>query len=184
MARPPGLALAVADRDGPPRLVEHRWSREDALDWLRDVARSGEPMLIGLDLSPALPFADRGGYFPEWRGSPPGARALWRLVDDLSGADPHLSACGVLRHPEIARHFRQPGAKGDRFGDGRGRLRATERAMPGAPSSCFNLVGAGQVGKSGLTGMRVLHRLDGAIPVWPFDPVPPAGPVIDRKSVV
>ena len=26
--------------------------------------------------------------------------------------------------------------------------------------------------------MRVLHRLGGRIPVWPFDPVPPSGPVI------
>ena len=50
--------------------------------------------------------------------------------------------------------------------------------MPGLPSSCFNLVGAAQVGKSSLTGMRVLHRLGGAIPVWPFDPLPPSGPVI------
>lgn len=176
--RPPGLALAVAERDGPPRLIDHRWSRQDALAWLRDVACSGEPMLIGLDLSPALPFADRQAYFAGWPDSPPDARSLWRLLDDLSADDPHLAAASVLRHPEIARHFRQHRLKGDRFGEGRGRLRATERAMPGLPSSCFNLVGAAQVGKSSLTGMRVLHRLAGAIPVWPFDPVPPTGPVI------
>jgi hypothetical protein len=46
------------------------------------------------------------------------------------------------------------------------------------PYSCFNLVGAAQVGKSSLTGMRVLHRLAGAIPIWPFDPVPKNGPAI------
>jgi hypothetical protein len=176
--RPPGLAFAVAGRTGPPRLIARRWSREDALELLRGLARSGEPMLIGLDLSPALPFADRDAYFPGWADGPPDARALWNLVDDLSADDPHLSAAGFLRHPEVARHFRQPGREGDLFGGGRGRLRMTERAMPGAPSSCFNLVGAAQVGKSSLTGMRVLHRLAGAIPVWPFVPVPPDGPVI------
>jgi hypothetical protein len=47
-----------------------------------------------------------------------------------------------------------------------------------SPSSCFNLVGAAQVGKSSLSGMRVLHRLAGRVPVWPFDPVPGTGPLI------
>ena len=47
-----------------------------------------------------------------------------------------------------------------------------------SPQSCFNLVGAAQVGKSSLTGMRVLHRLKGRVPVWPFDPVPDGGPML------
>ncbi|MBL4792270.1 MAG: MarP family serine protease, partial [Citromicrobium sp.] len=46
------------------------------------------------------------------------------------------------------------------------------------PVSNFNLVGAAQVGKSSLTGMRLLHRLDGALPVWPVDPLPRAGSVL------
>ena len=48
----------------------------------------------------------------------------------------------------------------------------------GPAQSCFNLVGAAQVGKSSLTGMRVLNRLDGAIPLWPFDEVADTGPAI------
>ena len=178
VARPPGIALAVAEAAGPPRLVKHRWSRQDALDWLREIARSRTPILIGLDLSPALPFIDRNAYFPGWAESPPDVRSLWSLVDRLSAADALLSSVGFLREPEIARHFLQHRATGDRFGEGRGRLRVTERAMPGLPSSCFNLVGAAQDGKASLTGMRVLHRLASAIPVWPIDPVPPSGPVI------
>jgi hypothetical protein len=46
------------------------------------------------------------------------------------------------------------------------------------PYSNFNLVGAAQVGKSSLTGMRVLHALGGAVPVWPIDPLPPTGSVV------
>ena len=46
------------------------------------------------------------------------------------------------------------------------------------PYSNFNLVGAAQVGKSSLTGMRMLNRLRGRIPVWPVDPLPATGPVI------
>ena len=45
------------------------------------------------------------------------------------------------------------------------------------PTSNFNLVGASQVGKASLTGMRVLHRLDGKIALWPFDPLPGRGSV-------
>lgn len=47
-----------------------------------------------------------------------------------------------------------------------------------SPYSCFNLVGASQVGKSSLTGMRVLHRLRGRMGIWPFDQVPDEGPLI------
>ena len=46
----------------------------------------------------------------------------------------------------------------------------------GTPESLFNLRGARQVGKSSLTGMRVLHALKQANPelaVWPFDDVNP-----------
>lgn len=153
------------------------------LAWLQDVAASGEPMLIGLDLSPGFPFVDEGAYFPGWAGSPRDAKMLWATVDRLSAGDPHLAAAGVVAHPELGRYFRQHGNRcGDRFGPaGRGRLRVCEtaqRARKLSPSSCFNLVGAAQVGKSSLTGMRVLHRLGGAIPVWPFDPLPARGPVL------
>jgi hypothetical protein len=47
-----------------------------------------------------------------------------------------------------------------------------------SPYSCFNLIGAAQVGKSSLTGMRVLHQLAGRVPVWPFDAIPDEGPLI------
>lgn len=178
-ARPAGIALAVADADGPPRLVERRWSRQDALGWLRDMAAQQEPMLIGIDFSPALPFIDAGAYFPGWPISPPDAAALWALVDAMSADDDHLGVAGFLRDPEIARYFRQHGGRlGDRFGPrGGGRLRMVETRTPGA-SSCFNLVGAAQVGKASLTGMRLLHALRGVLPIWPIDPLPPHGPVL------
>ncbi|HEX8055199.1 MAG TPA: hypothetical protein VF481_00950, partial [Novosphingobium sp.] len=46
------------------------------------------------------------------------------------------------------------------------------------PYSNFNLVGAAQVGKSSLSGMRILHRLAGRLPVWPIDPLPDRGSVV------
>lgn len=182
VARPAGLAVAEAS-DGGPALVarDGGWSRDGILDWLTMLAETQADMLIGLDLSPALPFVDAGGYFPGWTDSPADARALWAMVDGIAADDPHLAATSVVNDDELSRHFRRHRACGDRFVPGRGRLRLCEerqRAAGFSPTSCFNLVGAAQVGKSSLTGMRVLHRLEGRIPVWPFDPLPASGPVI------
>lgn len=184
VARPPGLAVAFAERgDDPPSLLkgQQRWSREEVHDWLARLAAAKERVLVGLDLSPALPFVDEGGYFPQWEQSPRDAKALWALVERLSADDPHLSVSSFLQHPEAKRYFRLQHDCGDLFPPGRGRLRLCEERQKAAglqPYSCMNLVGAAQVGKSSLTGMRVLHRLNGVVPIWPFDPVPDEGPMI------
>lgn len=183
-----GIAVAIcAAKGGPPRLVRpgHRWSRMDVLDLLLH----GLPRdtLVGLDLGISLPFADAGTFFPGWEASPPDARSLWRFVDETCADDPHLAAGSFVDHPEASRYFRRVGGReGDRFHLGnadhrRGRFRVTEirQAAHGCkPYSNFNLVGAAQVGKSSLTGMRVLHRLAGRIPVWPIDSLPDSGSLI------
>ena len=181
--RQPGIALAIcALEDKAPTLVRpgHIWSRQDVLDWLLNDLP--DDTLVGMDLSPAFPFADAGAYFPEWRDSPANARDLWALVDTICADDPHLSAASFVDHPDASSHFRRHGGRtGNRFGGGRGRLRVVEerqRAHGLSPYSCFNLVGAAQVGKSSLTAMRVLHRLNGRVPVWPFDPCPGTGTVM------
>lgn len=180
--RPKGLAVARASAGADaPELVECNWSRQDIADWLGTLADSGTRALIGLDLSPAFPLVDAGAYFPGWDRSPPDGPALWKLVEDLSTEDPHLAATSFVQHPEARRHFRQRGDCGDLFPPGRGRFRVCEHGqaeMRLSPYSCFNLVGASQVGKSSLTGMRVLHRLRGKVPIWPFDPLPESGPVL------
>jgi len=183
--RPHGIAVAVIGPDGPPSLLspQPRWSRADILAWLLQFSTSGQDILIGFDLSMALPFVDHGSYFPEWQDSPDDAKALWNIVDTLCSDDPHLSVPSFLDHRQARRHFRHSRDHvGDLFGQGIGRLREVERYQratgQGNSASCFNLVGAAQVGKSSLTGMRLLHRLRGVIPVWPFDPVPDHGPAI------
>lgn len=184
VARPKGIAVASAHLGSTaPILIQPDggWSREAVVDWLAGLAASKVPALIGMDLSPAFPFLDEGAYFPRWGKSPQDAASLWALVDDLCAADPHLGSAGLLDHAEARRHFRQHKDCGDLFPGGRGRLRVCEhvqRDMGLSPTSCFNLVGASQVGKSSLTGMRLLHRLRGRVPVWPIDPIPDDGPVI------
>lgn len=184
-----GIALALAAMDGgPPVLVEppgRGWSRTDILKLLREDLPADT--LVGMDLGIALPFADCGAFFPGLLRSPKTARELWALIDAVCESDPHLGANTFVDHSDFAPYFRRHGGRegahfrDDRSGGGRGRLRVTEHAQAAMglkPYSNFNLVGAAQVGKSSLTGMRVLHQLGGKIPVWPVDPLPSRGSVI------
>lgn len=184
-ARQRGIALAVASGAAAPALVrpDHIWSRAEVLDWLESIAAAGEDMLIGFDFSAAFAFADCGAYFPEWADSPPDIRALWALIERIARGDPHFEAGSFLSHPQARRHFRHAqGDVGDLFAPGAGRLRVVERhqrlTRQAASVSNFNLVGAAQVGKASLSGMRVLHHLSGRIPLWPLDPVPAQGPLM------
>ncbi|MFM2302229.1 MAG: hypothetical protein RLZZ84_1965 [Pseudomonadota bacterium] len=178
-----GIAVALCGAGiAAPALVRpgHRWSRSEVLDWLRRELPADT--LVGFDMGISLAFADADAFLPGWDESPADARALWAMIDAICADDPHLGAAAFVDHPQASRHFRRHGGRqGDLFAGGRGRLRATERAqeaMGCKPYSNFNLVGAAQVGKSSLTGMRLLHRLSGHLPVWPIDPLPGSGSVV------
>lgn len=183
-----GIAIGLCNAGGgAPVLVrpDRTWSRPDVLSYLsHDLPPDS---LVGMDLGIALPFTDQDAYFPDWEDSPSDAPALWAMIDRVCADDAHLSVTSFVDHPTASRYFRRHGGReGDRFqtpdtSHRRGRLRITEgrQAMLGCtPYSNFNLVGAAQVGKSSLTGMRVLHHLRGKIPVWPIDPVTTSGSTI------
>lgn len=178
-----GIAVALATRGtATPRIVRpgHRWSRCEVLAYLRD--ELPDDTLVGMDLGVALPFADRGAFFPGWPDSPGSARELWSLIDAICADEPHLGVSALVDHPDLCTYFRRHGGReGGQFGGGQGRFRVTEaaqRRMGCKPYSNFNLVGAAQVGKSSLSGMRLLHRLADRASVWPVDGLPAKGPVI------
>jgi len=180
-----GIALGLcSDAGEAPRLLappDHRhWSREGVRRYLLDDLPPDT--LVGLDLGISLPFADAGAYFPGWADSPGDARALWALIDEVCASDPHLSAGSFVDHLEASAYFRRHGGREGRAfhlpgtAHRRGRFRVTEVAQERAgckPYSNFNLVGAAQVGKSSLTGMRLLQRLGGRLFVWPVDGLEP-----------
>lgn len=183
-----GIAVARADSGGAAPVLEWPqggWSRGRVLDMLAGALPADT--LVGLDLGISLPLVDCGAYFPG-RAQPPGdAHELWALIEETCTAEPHLGAAAFADHADFAPYFRRhKGREGARFrcddaAHGRGRLRVTERVqqqMGCRPCSNFNLVGPAQVGKASLTGMRVLHRLAGKLPVWPVDPLPRAGSVV------
>ena len=178
-----GIAIArCAASGGAPVLLrsEAGWSRRDVLHLLRNGLRADT--LVGLDLGISLPFADQRAYFPGWADSPASAPELWQMIDALCADDDHLAATSFVDHPVASTYFRRHGGReGELFGGGRGRFRVAEIAQAAQgckPYSNFNLVGAAQVGKSSLTGMRMLHRLRGHVPVWPVNPLAGGGSVI------
>jgi hypothetical protein len=188
----PGIALSLCSADGEaPRLLtapNHRhWSREAVLDYL--LTDLPGDTLVGMDLGISLPFADAGAFFPGWPQSPPNAKALWRFIDELCAADQNLAVNSFVDHSQASAYFRRHGGReGALFHHPqathrRGRFRVTEAAQERAgckPYSNFNLVGAAQVGKSSLTGMRLLHRLKQRLFVWPVDgiTIPAQGSVV------
>ena len=178
-----GIALAVCTSgDAAPRRIRpgHRWSRGEVLGWLLNDLPPDT--LVGFDMSFSFACTDAGAYFPGWSDSPHSARELWALAEHISAEEPHLGATKFPDHPEFAPHFRRHGGReGAVFGGGRGRFRQTEHAQARAgcrPYSNFNLVGAAQVGKGSLAGMRLLHRLQHRYAIWPFDPLPDSGSVL------
>ena len=182
-----GIAVARCGAEGPPALIrrEGGWSRPAVLDFLR--RELTDASLVGLDLGTSLPFVDCGAYFPGIGNGPQTAPDLWAVVDEICTGDGHLAAGSFVDHPRYAPYFRRHGGREgamfrcDDAPHGRGRFRVTEdaQARQGCkPYSNFNLVGAAQVGKSSLTGMRMLHRLRGHLPVWPVDPLPATGSAI------
>jgi hypothetical protein len=171
------VQVAIADADGPPRLLMQAWTRSDVRNWLLDVAHTGEPMLIGMDFSFAPPFLDRGAYFPG-EASADHAKALWAYVEAVCDGAADLWPGPLLeRHRQHFYLGKADGAKAPYM-----RLRRCELAFNaaggGKPSSVFDAIGAAQVSKASFAGMRLLHAIAPQLPVWPFDPIPSAGPLL------
>ena len=174
-----GIAIAEARNDRAPRLVRpgHVWSRCEVLDWLlAEAARA--PTLFGFDFSFAPPIAERGEYLPGEAGVPSTAREFWAYVDRCCD-DEDLGAASFLERVH-RRHFYfgiADGVKAD-FTHFR-QCDAALNAQGGRKTaSAYDAIGAAQVAKASFAGMRLLHRLDGKVPIWPMDPLPEQGSIV------
>jgi len=174
-----GIAIAEARRDAPPLLIRpgHIWSREEVLKWLLRQAER-EPTLFGFDFSFAPPFIERGAYLPGESGVPATARDFWAYVDALSD-DQDLGAATFLEHAH-RRHFYFGIADGVKADFVRFRICDAHLNAQGGrkTASAYDAIGAAQVAKASFSGMRLLHRLDGRVAIWPMDPLPDGGSVV------
>ena len=174
-----GIAIALCEAGGAaPTLVDTGtpWSRAGVLEWLLAAANEA-PTLFGFDFSYAPPILERGAYLPG-DVTPGDAKAFWAYVDSVCD-DEDLGAASFLeRHHR--RHFyfgAADGVKAD-FLHHRVCEHAFNAMGGGKASTLYDAIGASQVAKASYAGMRLLHRLDGEVPVWPFDPIPDAGSVV------
>jgi hypothetical protein len=174
-----GIAIAEARGERAPRLVRpgHVWPREEVLDWLLERAAK-EPTLFGFDFSFAPPIVEKGEYLLGEPGVPRIARDFWAYVDAKCD-DEDLGAASFL---EIAhrRHFYfgiADGVKADfvRFRQCDARLNAQGGRKT---ASAYDAIGAAQVAKASFSGMRLLHRIDGKVPIFPMDPLPNRGSAV------
>jgi hypothetical protein len=175
-----GIAVAVAEHGGgAPFLVDpdRIWSRTDVLNWLVEAAAQA-PTLFGFDFSFAPPIVERGEYLPGEPGVPTSARAFWAYVDGLCD-DEDLGAASFLeRHHR--RHFYFGAADGVKAGFMHFRQCDAQLNAQGGrkTASAYDAIGAAQVAKASFSGMRLLHRLHGKVPIWPMDPLPAEGSVV------
>jgi hypothetical protein len=171
-----GIAVAeCVAGNGAPTLVRppgRRWRRADFVDWLTAQAADERRMLIGIDCAFALPAPVASGLL----GADYEVTALWAHIDALCADAPDFYGGGFACLDAHRRLFWHSGPRPADFAElHRACEEACRRAGLGAPESPLKLVGARQVGKGGLAGMRVLaalrRQLGNAFAVWPFDPV-------------
>jgi hypothetical protein len=174
-----GIAIAEARGDAQPRLVRpgHVWSREEVLNWLLRKAEK-EATLFGFDFSFAPPFIERGAYLPGERGVPTTARRFWAYVDERSD-DEDLGAASFLEHAH-RRHFYFGIADGVKAEFVRFRQCDQQLNRQGGrkTASAYDAIGAAQVAKASFSGMRLLHRIDGKVAIFPMDPLPEHGSAV------
>src|SRR4051794_37506976 len=177
-----GIAVAeCAPGSGAPELVQppdtgssgiRPWTRTQVLDWLDRRIGQGGRLLIGIDCAFSLPFDTAASYFPNGAAT---VFDLWELVERVCQSDPDLFGGAFPRHPAHEAGYWIAGARPEGFRLAR---RATEDACRadgyGSPESPYKLIGAKQVGKGALAGMRLLRSLRllrDDVAVWPFEPV-------------
>ena len=175
-----GIAIAEARAGTAPRLVRpgYVWSREEVLDWLLKRAAK-EPTLFGFDFSFAPPIIERGEYLPGETGVPANAREFWAYVDRLSAGDDDLGAASFLETAH-RKHFYFGIADGVKAGFMHFRQCDQQLNRQGGrkTASAYDAIGAAQVAKASFAGMRLLHRLDGRVAIWPMDPLPERGSAV------
>jgi hypothetical protein len=175
-----GIAVALAGLgDVAPTLVRpgHVWSRCEVLEWLLAAADEA-PTLFGFDFSFAPPIAERGAYLPGESDVPADAKSFWAYVDRLCG-DEDLGAASFLEEIH-RRHFYFGAADGAKraFLHHRACEHAFNATGGGKASTLYDAIGAAQVAKASFAGMRLLHRIDGLVPIWPMDVLPKRGSLV------
>ena len=167
------IALARCDNSsGPSIAINKNLSRTDIFDYICDLVTTKGKHFIGIDCNFGFCFDVGQTMFGEHASF----RDLWQEVERLSQNEANLFAGPFWKHHKYADYFWVSGKQPSWF-DLNALRRKTEIAATqcnlGIPESPFKLIGAKQVGKGGLAGMRLVHALKqkyaDKIAIWPFE---------------
>ncbi len=145
-------------------------SRSAVANFIGNVIKGGKRTLIGIDCN----FGYAVEILRKQIGQNATAPDLWAKVDDVNAENPNLFAGDFWMHPKFKEDFWTTGKMPINFQMPK---RMTEIICAdngyGRPESPFKLIGAKQVGKGGLAGMRMAHILKqkygSKVAIWPFD---------------
>ena len=175
-----GISIAMcASGSTAPRLIAPegaRWTRTAAAAWLDRELKSGRRLLIGCDFAFGLPFEPDRGYLAGAVPEIVDIFGMWDAIDDAGAGAADFGCAPVLADPRFAPLYWQRGRQPAAWTL---RQRRAERGCAAAtgthPECVFKLIGAKQVGKASLTGIRVLRQVRrdnrSRLAVWPFEAV-------------
>jgi len=153
-----------------PVIDDIKWSRTSVVDYILSLQNIKKRILIGIDCN----FGYAKAIVEKQFGDDYIAPQMWERVDDICKDDENFFAGRFWQHSLYQKYFWSKGKRPKIFEMPQ---RLTEKMCAqnglGNPESPFKLIGAKQVGKGGLSGMRVLchlkQELGDKLAVFPFD---------------
>lgn len=168
------VSLAVCDDQAgsAPQAVNKKLSRTDVFEWIAKQVKHGHKTLLGIDCN--LGYSAKVAQ--QQVGPQANYLAFWQALDQVCSDDDNFFAGKFWQHKRYGKAFWVSGKQPEWF-DLQTLRRKSEQASVdkglGTPESPFKLIGAKQVGKGGLAGMRMMYRLKrefgDRIAVWPFE---------------
>lgn len=157
----------------PPQWLDGPLSRKDVADWIIKNATlpSRGRVLIGIDCN----LGYSADIITDQFGIHAAASDLWHEVDALNQRDDNFNAELFWKNQKYKKYFWVSGKTPDWYNQ-RNLRRMTERKCIsdglGVPECPFKFIGPKQVGKGGLSGMRLVkflsEYLKEKICIWPF----------------
>ena len=170
----PSITIAIAPfQESSVSLItppNKEWSRTHVAEWIINHAAYSKRLLIGIDSNFGYAASTVFKRLPNLQT----ATELWSLIDSTCSQESNFYAQAFWQDSLFCHDFWTAGKKPPHFPEKR---RQTELScineQLGFPENPFKLIGAKQVGKGGLSAMRMAHflkmQLQEKIAFWPFD---------------
>lgn len=154
-----------------PEFIKNPLSRDDVAYWILDRVNEGKKLFIGIDCN--LSYSSQ--MMDKMMGRDPTPQELWAHINSFGSTDDNLCAESFWLDKKHSQYFWMGGHKPNWY-DKSLTNRLTDitcaKSALGVPECPFKLIGPKQVGKAGLSGMRLAHfllnKLSERISIWPF----------------